>query len=75
MVKFNYVFFKVLLGDVKVGGEGVELCPAVGVEVVIAQLLVEEGAAFLVWVCDLYLWGEEGGMVAIELVGLEDGVS
>ena len=75
VVKFDYVFFKVRLGDVIVVGEGVELGPAVGVEGVIAQHLVEEGAAFQVRVGDLYFWGEEGGVVAIELGGLKYGVS
>ena len=75
VVKFDYVFFEVRLGDAIVGGEGVELGPAVGVEGVIAQHLVEEGAAFQVRVGDLYFRGEEGGVVTGELGGLKDGTS
>ena len=53
MVEFNDVFFELLLGDVKLGGEGAELGPAIGLEVVVSKLLVKEGTALLIWVCYL----------------------
>ena len=75
MVEFDYVFFKQLLGDVELGGEGAELGPAIGLEVIVSELLIKEGAALLVRVCNLQLRRVERGVVTVELMGLKDDVS
>ena len=56
-------------------GEGVKFSPALGFEGVVSKQVVEGGAALEVGVGDLYFWGEEGGVVSMELGGFAYGVS